>query len=70
MVRHSTEFSHILIYHLGPIILVAVLLYGGIFLMIRLAKRSNKHGKRKQQNGGRFNRHQHRLERAVKRKRS
>ena len=45
--RHSSDFVHIVVYHLGPLVLVAVALYTTVFLMTRSAKRSDKSGKRK-----------------------
>ena len=58
--RHSSDLVHILVYHLGPFVLVAVLLYTAIFLMTRLAKRSNRPGKRKGFKAGEVNRSQRR----------
>ena len=70
MERHSSDFVHILVYHLGPFVLVAVLLYTAIFLMTKLAKRSNRPGKRKLPKAGGLNRQQRREARATnKRKR-
>lgn len=63
--RHSSDFVHILVYHLGPLVLVAVLLYMTMFLMTRSAKRSNKPGKRKLPRVGGVNRRQRREARAM-----
>lgn len=65
MLRHSSDFTHVLVYHLGPLILVGILLYVGVFLVIKLATRSNKPGKPKQPKTGGLNRHQRREARAM-----
>jgi len=66
--RHSSDLIHILVYHLGPFVLVAVLLYTAIFLMTKLAKRSNKRGKRKLPKVTGLNRAQRREARATKKR--
>ena len=64
--RHSSDLVHILVYHLGPFVLVAVLLYTAVFLMTKLVKRSNKPGKRKLPKVAGLNRAQRREARATK----
>ena len=66
--RHSSDFTHIVVYHLGPFVLVAVALYTVVFLMIRSAKRSNKPGKRKLPKAG-VDRLQRREARATNKRR-
>ena len=68
--RHSTDFTHVLIYHVGPFVLVAILLYAGLLLVLKLARRSEKLGKGKQPKDEGFNRQKRREARAMnKRKR-
>ena len=65
--EHSSEFTHLLVYHGIPMVLVTVLFYGAIFLIVRLAARRDKPGDRERRNLGRLNRQQRRSERAMKR---
>lgn len=66
--RHSSDLAHILVYHLGPLVLVAVLLYTAIFLLTRLARRSAKPGKRKLPKVAGLNRAQRREAWATKKR--
>lgn len=65
-VKHSLELTHIL-YDLGRFVLFVGLLYAVILLMLKLATRSDKSGKRKLRHAGNFNRQQRRQEQAMKR---
>lgn len=64
MVRHSTDFTHLLVYHFGPFILLAIAF--AVFLWaFKRALRSKKRGKRKLPKAEGLNRHQRREARAM-----
>ena len=64
--RHSSDFTHLLIYHVGPFVVIAVL-FAGFLLSFRLARRAEKRRKGKLPRVEGVNRQRRRQERAMKR---
>lgn len=65
---HSSDFTHLLVYHLIPMALAAGFIYVAIYLIVRLATRPGKSGGRELRNLGGLNRQQRRQEWAIKRR--
>lgn len=64
--KHSSDFAHILVYHLGPYILVSLVL-PAFFLVLKLRRRGEKRGKKKLPKVAGLNRRQRRQQQAMKR---
>jgi hypothetical protein len=65
--KHSSDLGHLVIYHLLPVAVGIVLVYGAIFLMVRLATRRGGKRERGPAEGDGLYRRRRRQERAKKR---
>lgn len=64
--KHSSDFAHLLVYHIGPFILVSIV-FAGLLLLFKLSRRAEKRGKKKLPKVATLNRRQRRQEQAMKR---
>lgn len=64
--RHSSDFTHLLLYHLGPFIVIAIL-FVAFLLLFKRVRRSEKRRRGKLPSVEGLNRQQRRQERAMKR---
>ena len=63
--KHTNDFTHLLVYHLIPMALAAAVIFGAVYLIVRLSTRRG--GTRKHRPGkvGGLNRQQRRQQRAM-----
>ena len=64
--KHSPDFAHFLLYHLGRYILVAIV-FAGFFFLFRLSRRAEKRRKKKLPKVAGLNRRQRRQQQSMNR---
>lgn len=64
--KHSSDFAHLLVYHIGPYILVSIV-FAGFLLLFKLSRRAEKRRKKKLPKVASLNRRQRRQQQAMKR---